>query len=56
MRGELYEEFLGKKYVGTKRFGLDGGESMIPALEAVIKHGGSDGVREIIYGMAHRAG
>ncbi|WP_298467313.1 2-oxoglutarate dehydrogenase E1 component [uncultured Erythrobacter sp.] len=54
LRGELYEEFLGKKYVGTKRFGLDGGESMIPALEAVIKHGGSDGVREIIYGMAHR--
>ncbi|MDJ0643725.1 MAG: 2-oxoglutarate dehydrogenase E1 component, partial [Erythrobacter sp.] len=54
LRGELYEEFLGKKYVGTKRFGLDGGESMIPALEAVIKHGGSAGVREIIYGMAHR--
>jgi len=54
LRGEIYEEFLGKKYVGTKRFGLDGGESMIPALEAVIKHGGSDGVREIIYGMAHR--
>ncbi len=54
LRGEGYEEFLGKKYVGTKRFGLDGGESMIPALEAVIKHGGSDGVREIIYGMAHR--
>ena len=54
LRGEGYEEFLGKKYVGTKRFGLDGGESMIPALEAVIKHGGSAGVREIIYGMAHR--
>ncbi|WP_296716030.1 2-oxoglutarate dehydrogenase E1 component [Erythrobacter sp.] len=54
LRGEQYEEFLGKKYVGTKRFGLDGGESMIPALEAVIKHGGSSGVREIIYGMAHR--
>ncbi|AWW75123.1 2-oxoglutarate dehydrogenase E1 component [Erythrobacter sp. KY5] len=54
LRGEQYEEFLGKKYVGTKRFGLDGGESMIPALEAVIKHGGSAGVREIIYGMAHR--
>ncbi|MEL7188239.1 MAG: 2-oxoglutarate dehydrogenase E1 component [Pseudomonadota bacterium] len=54
LRGERYEEFLGKKYVGTKRFGLDGGESMIPALEAVIKHGGSAGVREIIYGMAHR--
>ncbi|MFO6447665.1 2-oxoglutarate dehydrogenase E1 component [Erythrobacter sp. NE805] len=54
LRGEGYEEFLAKKYVGTKRFGLDGGESMIPALEAVIKHGGSAGVREIIYGMAHR--
>ena len=54
LRGEQYEEFLGRKYVGTKRFGLDGGESMIPALEAVIKHGGSAGVREIIYGMAHR--
>ena len=54
LRGEGYEEFLGKKYVGTKRFGLDGGESMIPALEAVIKQGGSAGVREIIYGMAHR--
>ncbi|MEW4447653.1 2-oxoglutarate dehydrogenase E1 component [Qipengyuania sp. JC766] len=54
VRGEEYENFLGKKYVGTKRFGLDGGESMIPALEAVIKYGGQDGVREIIYGMAHR--
>lgn len=54
IRGEQYEKFLGKKYVGTKRFGLDGGESMIPALEAVIKYGGQLGVREIIYGMAHR--
>ncbi|MEP2736093.1 MAG: 2-oxoglutarate dehydrogenase E1 component [Erythrobacter sp.] len=54
IRGEQFEAFLGKKYVGTKRFGLDGGESMIPALEAVIKQGGSNGVREIIYGMAHR--
>src|SRR5690606_14025862 len=54
VRGEEYEKFLGKKYVGTKRFGLDGGESMIPALEAVIKYGGQLGVREIIYGMAHR--
>jgi 2-oxoglutarate dehydrogenase E1 component len=54
IRGEEYEKFLGKKYVGTKRFGLDGGESMIPALEAVIKYGGQLGVREIIYGMAHR--
>jgi len=54
VRGEQYEKFLGKKYVGTKRFGLDGGESMIPALEAVIKYGGADGVKEIVYGMAHR--
>ncbi len=54
IRGEEYEKFLGKKYVGTKRFGLDGGESMIPALEAVIKYGGAYGVREIVYGMAHR--
>ncbi len=54
IRGEEYENYLGKKYVGTKRFGLDGGEAMIPALEAVIKYGGSMGVREIIYGMAHR--
>ena len=54
VRGEQYEKFLGKKYVGTKRFGLDGGEAMIPALEAVIKYGGQRGVREIIYGMAHR--
>ena len=54
IRGEQYEKFLGRKYVGTKRFGLDGGESMIPALEAVIKYGGQMGVREIVYGMAHR--
>ncbi|HUD91575.1 2-oxoglutarate dehydrogenase E1 component [Sphingobium sp.] len=54
IQGEQYEKFLGRKYVGTKRFGLDGGESMIPALEAVIKYGGSAGVREIVFGMAHR--
>jgi len=54
IHGEQYEKFLGRKYVGTKRFGLDGGESMIPALEAVIKYGGQLGVREIVYGMAHR--
>ena len=54
IRGEQYEKFLGRKYVGTKRFGLDGGESMIPALEAVIKYGGQLGIKEIVYGMAHR--
>ncbi len=54
VRGEQYEKFCGKKWVGTKRFGLDGGEAMIPALEAVIKYGGQRGVKEIVYGMAHR--
>ncbi len=54
IRGEQFEKFLGRKYVGTKRFGLDGGESMIPALEAVIKYGGQLGIKEIVYGMAHR--
>ena len=54
IQAEQYERFLGRKYVGTKRFGLDGGESMIPALEAVIKYGGSSGVNEIVIGMAHR--
>lgn len=54
IQGEVYESFLGKKYVGTKRFGLDGGEAMLPALEAVIKYGSQYGVEEIIYGMSHR--
>ena len=42
------------KFTGTKRFGLDGGESMIPALEQIIKRGGALGVKEIVLGMAHR--
>ncbi|MGH6617041.1 2-oxoglutarate dehydrogenase E1 component [Sphingomonas sp.] len=54
IEAEQWEKFLGRKYVGTKRFGLDGGESMIPALESIIKYGGQLGVREIVYGMAHR--
>jgi 2-oxoglutarate dehydrogenase E1 component len=54
IQAEEWEKFLGRKYVGTKRFGLDGGESMIPALEAVIKYGGQYGVSDIIIGMAHR--
>ncbi|WP_439568776.1 2-oxoglutarate dehydrogenase E1 component [Sphingopyxis sp.] len=54
IEAEEWEKFLAKKYVGTKRFGLDGGESMIPAMEAIIKYGGQYGVREIVYGMAHR--
>ena len=54
LQAEQWEKFLARKYVGTKRFGLDGGESMIPALESVIKYGGQYGVREIVLGMAHR--
>src|SRR3954452_6197101 len=54
IHAEQWEEFLARKYVGTKRFGLDGGESAVPALEAVIKYGGMYGVEEIDVGMAHR--
>jgi 2-oxoglutarate dehydrogenase E1 component len=54
IHAEQWEKFLARKYVGTKRFGLDGGESAVPALEAVIKYGGQMGVEEIDVGMAHR--
>ena len=54
VEAEQFEKFLGKKYVGTKRFGLDGGESMIPAMESIIKIGGQNGVEEIVFGMPHR--
>ena len=54
VEAEQWERFLGKKYVGTKRFGLDGGESMIPAMESIIKVGGQLGISEIIFGMPHR--
>jgi 2-oxoglutarate dehydrogenase E1 component len=54
IHAEQWEKFLAKKYVGTKRFGLDGGEGAVPALEAVIKYGGQMGVEEIDVGMAHR--
>ncbi|MBL8790910.1 MAG: 2-oxoglutarate dehydrogenase E1 component [Rhizobiales bacterium] len=54
IEAEGFETFLNVKYTGTKRFGLDGGESMIPALEQIIKRGGNLGVREIVLGMAHR--
>jgi 2-oxoglutarate dehydrogenase E1 component len=49
-----FERFLGKKYTGTKRFGLDGAESMVPALEGVMKTGGQLGLQEIVLGMPHR--
>ncbi len=51
---EIFEKFLDKKYTGTKRFGLDGGESAIPALEQILKRGGQLGVREVVIGMPHR--
>ena len=51
---EGFERFLDVKYTGTKRFGLDGAESVIPALEQIIKRGGQLGLREIVLGMAHR--
>jgi 2-oxoglutarate dehydrogenase E1 component len=54
IQAEQWEKFLARKYVGTKRFGLDGGESMVPALEAVIKYGGQYGVASMVFGMAHR--
>jgi 2-oxoglutarate dehydrogenase E1 component len=54
VEAEGFEKFLDIRYTGTKRFGLDGGESMIPALEQIIKRGGQLGVKEIVLGMAHR--
>ncbi len=54
VQAEGFEKFLGVKYVGTKRFGLDGGESLIPAMEQIIKRGGALGAREISVGMPHR--
>jgi 2-oxoglutarate dehydrogenase E1 component len=54
VEAEGFEKFLDVKYTGTKRFGLDGGESLIPALEQIIKRGGNLGVEEIVIGMPHR--
>ena len=54
VEAEGFEKFSDVKFTGTKRFGLDGGESMIPALEQIIKRGGALGVRDIVIGMAHR--
>jgi len=54
IQAEGFEQFLAKKYVGTKRFGLDGAESLIPAMEQIIKRGGQLGIKEIKIGMPHR--
>ncbi|MDI1262014.1 MAG: 2-oxoglutarate dehydrogenase E1 component [bacterium] len=54
IEAEGFEKFCDLKFTGTKRFGLDGGESLIPALEQIIKRGGNLGVKEIVLGMPHR--
>ena len=51
---EEFEKYLHKKYTGTKRFGMDGGEAMIPAIEQILKRGSQLGLGEIVVGMAHR--
>ncbi|MEM0900339.1 MAG: 2-oxoglutarate dehydrogenase E1 component [Pseudomonadota bacterium] len=54
IEAEGFEQFIDVKYKGTKRFGLDGGEALIPALEQIIKRGGQMGLKDIVFGMAHR--
>ena len=54
IQAESFEKFLAVKFVGTKRFGIDGGESLIPSLEQIIKRGGQLGVKEVKIGMPHR--
>jgi 2-oxoglutarate dehydrogenase E1 component len=54
VEAEGFEQFIDVKYKGTKRFGLDGAEALIPALEQIVKRGGNLGLKEIILGMAHR--
>ena len=54
IEAEGFERFLQKRYPGTKRFGLDGGEAAVPAMEQIIKRGGALGVTDIIFGMPHR--
>ena len=51
---ECFEQYLDKKFTGTKRFGLDGGESLVPGLEQIFKRGGQLGIQDIVLGMAHR--
>ncbi|MBN9481801.1 MAG: 2-oxoglutarate dehydrogenase E1 component [Bacteroidetes bacterium 43-93] len=52
--GVIFEKFLHTKYIGQKRFGLDGGESTIPGLDAIITEAADAGVQEVVIGMAHR--
>lgn len=50
----VFEKFLGTKYIGEKRFSLEGGETTIPGLDAIIRQGAKEGVEEVVIGMAHR--
>ena len=54
VEAEGFEKFLHVKYMGTKRFGLDGGESLVPAMEQIIKRGGALGLKDVVIGMPHR--
>ena len=54
IESEAFERFLHKRFPGTKRFGLDGAEATVPALEQIIKRGGALGVEDIVIGMPHR--
>ena len=51
---ETFERFLDKKYTGTKRFGLDGAEAMVPAMEQILRVASEMGVEEVVLGMPHR--
>ena len=53
-QAEIFEQYLDRKYMGTKRFGLDGAESMVPLIEQIFKRGAQLGVDEVIIGMPHR--
>ena len=54
IESELFEQYLDKKFLGTKRYGIEGGESMIPGIEQIVKHSCLLGVEDIYFGTAHR--
>jgi len=54
IEAETFEQFLHRKYVGTKRFGLEGAESIVPAIEQILKRGSQLGLEHVVMGMAHR--
>src|SRR5437660_10175277 len=53
-QAEGLERYLHTKYVGQKRFSLEGGDSLIPLLDELVRRGGEDGMRDLVIGMAHR--